>query len=85
MVVLLILQVGRIMSIGFEQPYILGNYLVQDVSDVISTFVYRVGIQNGRYNVGTAVGLFQSVAGMVFPDRDEPDARRKARREEGIW
>ncbi len=83
MVVLLILQVGRIMSIGFEQPYILGNYIVQDVSDVISTFVYRVGIQNGRYNVGTAVGLFQSVAGMVFLIVTNQIATRTG--EEGIW
>ena len=66
MVILLILQVGRIVNIGFEQPYILGNDLVRDFADVISTYVYRVGLQAGRYNVGAAVGLFQSVGGLLF-------------------
>lgn len=66
MVVLLVLTVGRLINIGFEQPFILGNYLVRDVSDVISTFVYRVGLQTGRFAVGTAVGLFQSVVGLAL-------------------
>ncbi len=66
MIVLLVLQVGRIVSIGFEQPYILGNALVKDFAEVISTYVYQVGIVSGRFNVGTAVGLFQSVIGMAF-------------------
>jgi putative aldouronate transport system permease protein len=66
MVVLLIIQVGRIVNIGFEQPYILGNALVQDFAEVISTFVYRVGILSARFNVGAAAGLFQSVIGLFF-------------------
>jgi putative aldouronate transport system permease protein len=66
MVVLLIIQVGRLISIGFEQPYIIGNALVRDFADVISTFVYRLGIVAGRFNVGTAVGLFQSVVGLTL-------------------
>jgi putative aldouronate transport system permease protein len=66
MIVLLVLTVGRLINIGFEQPYILGNYLVRDVSDVISTFVYRVGLQAGRFAVGTAVGLFQSIVGLAL-------------------
>jgi putative aldouronate transport system permease protein len=66
MMVLLIIQVGRIVTIGFEQPYIIGNALVQDFAEVITTFVYRVGILSGRYNVGAAAGLFQSVVGLAF-------------------
>ncbi len=66
MVVLLIIQVGRIVNIGFEQPYIIGNDLVRDFADVISTFVYRVGILSARYNVGAAAGLFQSAVGLCF-------------------
>ncbi len=65
-VVLLVIQVGRILNIGFEQPYIIGNDLVRDVSDVISTFVYRMGIQSGRFNIGAAAGLFQSAVGLCF-------------------
>jgi putative aldouronate transport system permease protein len=66
MIVLLVLQVGRLINIGFEQPYIIGNALVRDFADVISTFVYRLGIVAGRFNVGTAVGLFQSVVGLTL-------------------
>ncbi len=47
MVILLIIQVGKIVNIGFEQPYIIGNALVMDFAEVISTFVYRVGILSG--------------------------------------
>jgi len=66
MVVLLIIQVGKIVNIGFEQPYIVGNDLVRDFAEVVSTFVYRVGILSARYNIGAAAGLFQSVVGLVF-------------------
>lgn len=65
-IILLILAVGRISSIGFDRPFVLGNSLVMENADVISTFVYRLGIQNFRYSIATAVGLFQSVIGLVF-------------------
>jgi putative aldouronate transport system permease protein len=65
-VVLLILAMGRVMSVSFDRPFVLGNSLVYNVSDVISTFVYRMGLQSGQFNVATAVGLFQSVVGLLF-------------------
>jgi putative aldouronate transport system permease protein len=64
--ILLVLSIGRVITIPFDRPYILGNVLVRDVADVISTYVYRVGIQVGRFSIATAVGLFQSVVGMVL-------------------
>ncbi|MDF2924860.1 MAG: sugar transporter ATPase [Paenibacillaceae bacterium] len=64
--VLLILQLGKIMAISFDRPYILGNSLVMDFSDVISTYVYRIGIASGNFSVGAAVGLFQSVVCLIF-------------------
>lgn len=63
---MLILQVGRIVSIGFDRPYVMGNSMVIDVSDVISTYIYRMGIQTGSFSIATAVGLFQSVVGFIF-------------------
>ena len=63
---MLIMSLGRILGISFERPYTLDNPLVRDFSDVISTFVYRVGLQSHRYNIATAVGLFQSVVGLIF-------------------
>ena len=65
-VVLLIMNVGRMMSIGFDRPFIIGNTLVQDYCDVISTFVYRAGIKNNQFARATAIGLFQSVVGLVL-------------------
>ncbi|WP_248930896.1 ABC transporter permease [Paenibacillus hamazuiensis] len=65
-IILLIINIGHMASIGFERPYVLGNPLVTDVSDVISTFVYKVGIHSARYTIATAIGLFQAVVGLVF-------------------
>jgi putative aldouronate transport system permease protein len=83
MVVLLIIQVGKIVNIGFEQPYIIGNDLVRDVSDVISTFVYRVGILSARYSVGAAAGLFQSAVGLCFLLTANAVAKKLT--DTGIW
>jgi putative aldouronate transport system permease protein len=65
-IILLVLNVGRMVQIGFDRPFMIGNVMVYEQSDVISTFVYRVGIQNSRYTIATAVGLFQSVVGLLF-------------------
>lgn len=82
-IILLILNVGRIAQIGFDRPYAMGNYLVTDVSDVISTFVYRVGLRSGRFSTATAVGFFQSVVGMVFLITANYIAEKLG--EQGIW
>lgn len=65
-VTMTIMNVGKILSIGFERPYLMSNVLVQDVSSVISTYVYSVGLQAGRYDFATAVGLFQSVVAVCM-------------------
>ena len=65
-VILLIMNIGRLVSIGFDRPFAIGNPYVYDFSEVISTFVYKVGLQSVRFNVATAVGLFQSVIGLVL-------------------
>jgi putative aldouronate transport system permease protein len=63
---MLILSVGGRMSMSFEKPYMLGNKTVYDVSDVLSTFVYRYGLGNNQFSTATAVGLFQSVINFVL-------------------
>lgn len=82
-VILLILALGKIPEIGFERPFIIGNILVKDYADVLSTFVYRVGLQSAQYSIATAVGLFQSVVGLVFLMISNFIA--KALGEDGIW
>jgi putative aldouronate transport system permease protein len=82
-IILLILAVGKMSSIGFDRPFVIGNSLVMEFSDVISTFVYRLGIQNFQYSIATAVGLFQSVIGLVFLLVTNYIAEKFG--EQGIW
>lgn len=81
-VVMLIMSLGRIMGSSFERPYTLSNPMVQSVSDVIATYVYREGLSNRHYNVATAVGLFQSLVGLILVLASDKFA--KALGEEGI-
>ena len=60
-VIILILEIGKIMTIGFEKPFLLGNSMVNDISTVLSTYIYTMGITRAQYSMTTAVGLFQSV------------------------
>lgn len=64
--VLLIMQIGKLVNISFDRPYMMGNTLVKSASDVISTYVYSVGLAAGRFDFATAVGLFQTVVGIVL-------------------
>lgn len=65
-VMLFILNMGSIMNVGFEKVFLLQNSLNQSASDVISTYVYRVGLINNDYGYSTAVGLFNSVINMIL-------------------
>jgi len=64
--IMFIMQIGGIMSISFERPYLMGNALVSDVSSVISTYAYNVGISAARFDYATAIGLFQSVLAIIL-------------------
>lgn len=82
-VILLILNVGRMLNIGFDRPYTIGNILVRDFSEVLSTFVYRIGIQSVRFSIATAAGVFQSVVGLVLLTITNSIAKRLG--EQGVW
>ncbi len=60
-VILLILNSGNIMNVGFEKVYLMQNDLNMAVSDVISTYAYRIGIESAQYSLSTAISLFNSV------------------------
>ena len=62
----LILQLGRVLSIGHEKILLLYQPLIYDVADVISTYVYRKGLIDADYSFSTAVGLFNSVVNIIF-------------------
>lgn len=65
-VILLIFSAGNIMSVGFEKAFLMQTGMNLGTSEVISTFVYKVGLQNGNYSFSTAIGLFNSVVGFVM-------------------
>ncbi|WP_374121349.1 ABC transporter permease [Paenibacillus sp. LHD-117] len=65
-VIILILSVGNIMAIGFEKMYLLQNPLNLSTSEIISTYVYKIGLLNANYSFATAVGLFNSVINLVL-------------------
>lgn len=65
-IILLIMNIGNIVNAGFEIQYILGNGLIQDVSQTIDIFVLRYGISLGNYSLATAAGIFKSVISIVL-------------------
>ena len=64
--ILLILNMGNILNVGFDKVYLMQNSLNLSVSQVISTYVYDVGIQSSQFSYATAVGLFNTVVNFVF-------------------
>jgi putative aldouronate transport system permease protein len=65
-VIILILNVGNIMAIGFEKVYLLQNPLNTSTSEIISTYVYKIGLLNANYSFATAVGLFNSCINLIL-------------------
>lgn len=65
-VMLLILQMGSLMSVGFEKVFLLQNTLNKSAASVISTYTYEVGLINSDYGYSTAVGLFNSVINVLL-------------------
>ncbi|MDR1263472.1 MAG: ABC transporter permease subunit [Oscillospiraceae bacterium] len=82
-VVMLILRLGQMVAIGFERPYVMANDMVLNVAEVISTFVYKMGLRNARYSFATAVGMFGSVVNMLFLLAANIGAKRLG--EDGLW
>ncbi len=82
-VVLLIMNLGYIMGGGMERPMALYNNLVMDKADVIATYVYRVGIRGSQFSLTTAVGLFQSLIGVILILSANFVSRKLGER--GIW
>jgi len=82
-VVLLIMNIGRILGIEFDRPYTMMNNIVIEVADVLSTLVYRLGIRSFQFSLTTAIGLFQSVVCVIFLVGANTLAKKFGER--GIW
>lgn len=65
-ITLLILNIGSFMAVGFEKILLLYNPAIYDTADVISTYLYRVGLQSGSFSYAAAIGIFEAVIGLVL-------------------
>ena len=65
-IIQLILRIGNLMTQGYEKTILLYSPIVYEKADLISTYVYRYGLEKTQYSYGSAVGVFNSVANLIF-------------------
>ncbi len=82
-VIILILNVGNLLSIGFEKVFLMQNPLNLSSSEIIATYVYKIGLLNANYSFATAVGLFNSVINMILLVSVNAFAKRIS--DTGLW
>lgn len=82
-IILFILQVGKVMELGFEKVYLLSNAATYETSDIIATYVYRAGIVQGNFSYGSAIDLFMGVIGFIFIYSANQVSRRLG--ESSLW
>lgn len=66
MIILLIMSCGNIMNVGYEKVYLMQNDLIADVSEIISTYVYKIGLINNQFSFSTAIGLMNNVINFII-------------------
>ncbi|MRN53734.1 ABC transporter permease [Paenibacillus monticola] len=65
-IILLIMNMGGVLSVGFEKTFLMQNSLNKSVSEVISTYVFNVGVKSNQFSFGSAVGLFNTLVNFLF-------------------
>ena len=81
--VILVIRVANFMQVSFEQVYVLYSSAVYEVGDVISTYVYRVGIAGGQFSRTGAIDVFNSIVGLILVVLTNALAKRFLDR--GLW
>ena len=81
-ITMLIINMGKVMEIGFDQVYTMQNDVVYNVSEVISTYVYKIGLGRGQFSLSTAMGLFESVVSLTLVLITNAIAKRF---DKGLW
>ncbi len=82
-VTLLILNMGAFLAVGFEKILLLYNPLIYQTADVISTYLYRVGLVSNNFSYATAIGLFESIIGLILVVTVNAVSRRLTER--SLW
>ena len=65
-IIMLILETGRMMNVGFEKAFLMQNPVNLEASEIISTYVYKVGLMNAQYSFAAAVGLFNAAVNICL-------------------
>jgi putative aldouronate transport system permease protein len=81
-ILMFVLSMGNVMEVGFDHVYTLQNAAVSDVANVISTYIFAVGVQGGQFSLTTAMGLFESMVGFIFVVLANQIARKF---DQGLW
>lgn len=83
--IMLILRCGRVMSVGYEKIYLMQNNLNLSVSEVISTYVYKIGLGKSQFSYAAAVELFNSVVNLIVICVINKIARKLSDGEQGLF
>lgn len=83
-IMLLILDIGHMLEVGFEKVLLLQNPATYETADIISTYVYRVGLVQGNYSYATAIGLFTGIVNMILLVGANAFSRKVAK-ESSLW
>jgi putative aldouronate transport system permease protein len=65
-VLMFILAIGRVMEVGFDQVFMLQNSTVSNISEVISTYIYKIGLMGSQFSLSAAIGLFESFVSLIL-------------------
>ena len=65
-VILLVLNAGQMMNVGFQKAYLMQNPLTANSQEIISTYIYKIGIQSAQFSYSTAIGLFNSIINIIL-------------------
>ncbi len=82
-VTLLVLNMGYVMSVGFEKVFLMQSPSILNVSEVMSTYIYRIGLQNSDYSYSTAIGLVNSIINLILIMTVNQIARKTG--EQALW
>lgn len=75
-VLMLIMNLGKVMNLGYEKVYLMQNDLNISVSEVISTYVYKVGLKQSNYSFSTAIGLMNTVVSLILVSTSNYTAKK---------
>lgn len=83
-IMLLILDIGHMLEVGFEKVFLLYNPATYETADIISTYVYRIGLLQGNYSYATAIGLFTGIVNLLLLVSANAFSRKIAK-ESSLW